>query len=139
MITCRSIARTFQLTCLGVLLTGPNSGLQALAATGAGSPLPPEQLRQKNGPFVHYVWGGPNKTITVNRSQRVRVPPLGKTSAALQGSSQPASPAPTQSNPGVRVVVEKRGERVYRGLNKRENPNLNERRYAHESQRSPHL
>jgi alpha-L-fucosidase len=54
-------------TCLCLLLAGPNGSRLALAAPGAGSPLPPEQLRQKYGLFVHYVWGGADKTITVNR------------------------------------------------------------------------
>jgi hypothetical protein len=48
---------------LGAILSAPN----AFGATNASASLPPDQLRQKYGLFVHYVWGGADKTITVNR------------------------------------------------------------------------
>ena len=53
MITSCSIQRTFRVTCLCLLLAGPNGNRLSLAASGVGSALPPEQLRQKYGLFVH--------------------------------------------------------------------------------------
>jgi hypothetical protein len=66
MMTCGFLGRSFRLTLLGLVLAVPSANLQTLGATNA-SLLPPEQLRQKYGLFVHYVWGGADKTLTVNR------------------------------------------------------------------------
>lgn len=61
-----SLRRTFRVAWLCLLLAHLNGSRLALAAPGAASPLPPEQRRQKYGLFVHYVWGGADKTVTVN-------------------------------------------------------------------------